>query len=90
MRRVLTSCRLQYPDGRALDMGALLKTLTPDRTLDLPVLVPLSGAGGRAPLAARLIIRHIGEEGAAKARRRARRKAAKNGQTASDKRLKAA
>ncbi len=90
VRRGLTSCRLQYPDGRALDMGALLKTLTPDRTLDLPVLVPLSGAGGRAPLAARLIIRHIGEEGAAKARRRARRKAAKNGQTASDKRLKAA
>ena len=41
-------------------------------------------------MAARLIIRHIGEEGAAKARRRARRKAAKNGQTASDKRLKAA
>ncbi len=90
VRRGLTSCRLQHPDGRALDIGQLLKTLTPDQTLDFPVLVPLPEAGGRAPLQARLIMRHIGEEGAARGRRRAQRKAAKNGQTASDKRLKAA
>ena len=87
VRRGLTSCRLQHQDGRALDVGALLKSLTPDETLDLPVLVPVPG---RAPLRARLIIRHIGQQAAAQARRRARRKAAKNGQTASEKRLKAA
>ncbi len=94
VRRGLTSCRLQDLDGSALDIGQLLKTLspeqTPEQTLDLPVLVPVPEVEGPPALQARLIIRHIGKEGAAEARRRARRKAAKNGQTASDKRLKAA
>lgn len=95
VRRGLTSCRLQDPDGRALDIGQLVKSLTPDQALDIPVLVPLpeaagSEAEGRRPLQARLLIRHIGGEGAEAARRRARKKAAKNGQTASAKRLKAA
>lgn len=88
VRRGLTSCRLQHGDGRALDMVRLIAELRPERDLDLPVLVPLGA--GRAPLQARLIVRHIGAERAAEARRRARRKAAKNGQTASQKRLKAA
>lgn len=88
VRRGLTSCRLQQQDGRPLNVRELLKTLKHDQTRDFPVLVPL--ADGQAPLQARLIIRHIGQEHAEKGRRRARRKAAKNGQTASDKRLKAA
>lgn len=90
VRRGLTSCRLQHLDGRAFDVGQTLKTLDRDQSLDLPVLVPLPEAEGHPPLQARLIIRHIGEDRAAEARRRARRKAAKSGQTASEKRLKAA
>lgn len=90
VRRGLTSCRLQHQDGRSLDIGGLLKTLDPEQTLDLPVLAPLPNTAGRAPLKARLIIRHIGQDRVEGARRRARRKAAKSGQKASAKRLKAA
>lgn len=88
VRRGLTSCRLCHSDGSALDMAALIEGLNPQQDLDMAVLVPL--ADGREPLPARLLIRHIGEERAAQARRRAQAKAAKNGQTASPKRLKAA
>lgn len=90
VRRGLTSCRLQHQDGRALDIGGLLKSLDPEHTLDLPVLAPLPECAGRAPLKARLIIRHIGRERAEQAHRRVRRKAAKSGHKASAKRLKAA
>lgn len=90
VRRGLTSCRLQHPDGQAVKLGPILKTMNRNKTLDLPVLVPQPKPGGQAPLRARLIIRHIGEEQAAEARQRTRRKAAKIGQTASDKRLEAA
>ena len=90
VRRGLTSCRLCHADGRRLDMGGLIAGLSPAQSLEMAVLVPRPEGDGGAPLQARLLIRHVGEARAEAARRRAKRKAAKNGQTASQKRLKAA
>ncbi len=80
----LTGCRLTHPDGRRFDVMEVLRGA--DGTLDVPVLVPTD----RGPIRARLIVRHLGPEAAERARHRARRKAAKNGQTPTAKRLKAA
>ena len=90
VRRGLTSCRLLHADGRALDMGKILMSRQAEQGLELPVLVPLPNTPGREPLKARLIVRHIGQDHLADARRRVRRKAAKSGRKPSAKSLKAA
>lgn len=90
VRRGITSCRLRHADGSKVDLARTLSAVGGSKTLDIPVLVPAPTESGAAPIRARLIIRHLGETAAQAARRRASRKAAKNGQTAKAKRLKAA
>jgi hypothetical protein len=99
VRRGLTSCRLLHADGAKFELARTLAAVGCRQTLDIPVLVPLPADTGGAPTAetgtvspvrARLIIRHLGQEAAVAARRRASRKAAKQGQKATAKRLQAA
>jgi hypothetical protein len=90
VRRGITSCRLRHADGTKVDLARTLSVVGRRKTLDIPVLVPAPAESGAAPICARLIIRHLGEKAAHAARRRASHKAAKNGQKAKAKRLKAA
>ena len=88
VRRGLTGCRLTHPDGNPLDLERAFPDA--DETRDLPVLVPPPPGSDRPPIRARLILRHLEPEAAERAQLRARRQAAKHGQTATAKRLKAA
>jgi len=99
VRRGLTSCRLLHADGAKFELARTLVAVGCRQTLDIPVLVPLPAeiggpptaeTGTVSPVRARLIIRHLGPEAAVAARRRATRKAAKQGQKATAKRLRAA
>jgi hypothetical protein len=90
VRRGITSCRLRHADGTKVDLARTLSAVGRRKTLDIPVLVPAPAESGAAPICARLIIRHLGERAAQAARRRASHKAAKSGQKAKAKRLKAA
>lgn len=90
VRRGITSCQLLSADGAKFELVRTLAAVGPQQTLDLPVFVPMPDGASAGPLRARLIIRHLGPEAAAAARRRADRKAAKQGQKATAKRLQAA
>ena len=84
VRRGLTSCRLHNKDGTPLDIKALLARVAYGKTIDIPVLVPIDG---EAALCVRLVLHHVPEEFARRARERAAREAKGK---ARDKRLQAA
>src|SRR5690606_16520359 len=72
---------LLHADGQPLDILALLAGLPPDRVTEIPVQIA-DGAKHRRPIvAARLILQPLPPETAERSRRRATRKAKRQGRT---------
>ena len=82
VRRGITSCRLLHSNGSAFDLPATLARVAYGKTIEMPVRVPLGKDG--AEMRARLIVHHMPEEYARKARARAKANASWDAQ---DKRL---
>lgn len=70
VRRGITSCRLLHKDGRAFDLPAVLARVAYGKTIEIPVVVPLDKDGATMP--ARLVVHHMPEEYALKARLKAK------------------
>ena len=81
VRRGVTGCTLYDADGQRLTLSDILKTVCSHETTDIPVLIPRLDDAATTPLPARLVVRHLGSEGAAKARRKAIAKARRAGRT---------
>ena len=82
VRRGITSCRLLHSNGSAFDLPATLTRVAYGKTIEMPVRVPLGKDG--TEMRARLIVHHMPEEYALKARTRAKANASWDAQ---DKRL---